>query len=102
MSNNASISAAIRRRSGGDVNVISDKTTNNSNEQKRYSYLDVMVNHESRLKDVESLMNESLLPTYQENTSKIDNIMTTLQEIQKEITSIKTELTDSRQEINTE
>lgn len=108
MSNNASISAAIRRRGGGDVNVtnrntvITDNTTNNSNEQKRYNYLDVMINHETRLKDVEALMKESLLPTYEDNTNKIEQMMTTLHEIQKEITSIKTELTETKEETNTE
>ena len=97
MSGNASISAAIRRRgvednsSTGRNRVISNNLETN-NQNRRRSYLEIMVNHEERLKDVEVLMQNSLLPTQEEQSTSIETILKMVKEINVEITNIKDKL----------
>lgn len=100
MSGNSSITAAIRRRSGGvsqsttenvNNNVINNEVINND-KQRRLNYIDIMVNHEKRLKDIEALMNDSLLPEIEPITNKYNLLLKSIEELKNEVDNIKKEL----------
>ena len=90
MSGNSSISAAIRRRTSGvNVNTDVDNNIQKNNESRRVSYDAIVVNHERRLKDIEVLFSESLLPESKLTTDKFDMILKSIEELKNEVYDLK-------------
>lgn len=98
MSGNSSITAAIRRRSGGVSQSTTENVNNvviNNDQQRKLNYIDIMVNHEKRLKDIEVLMNDSLLPEIEPITNKYNLLLKSIEELKNEVDNIKKELNNN-------
>lgn len=104
MSGNSSISAAIRKRASGVAAPTTSLNTvvENNTEQRRINYVDIMVNHETRLKDIEVLMKDSLLPDNEAATEKYNLLLKSIEELKNEVDNIKKELNNNSDETNDE
>lgn len=101
MSGNSSISAAIRRRTSGAApseTILNTVVENNNTQSRRLTYTDIMVNHETRIKDVEVLMKDSLLPENEMATEKYNLLLKSIEELKNEVDNIKKELNNNSDE----
>jgi hypothetical protein len=121
MSGTASITAAMRRRTtntslSNTNNTILPETNTNTNTNKQVRIVDVLENHELRMRDIENIMKESLdlnnnnnnnnnnnqtekvenLEVFnKELTQKINDLVSQMCEIQEQMSVLKSQFTDS-------